>query len=85
MLIKDLMDNIPQKGLVEWIGVRPHKHAELLSINSCEVSIANGLKGDHYRGQSKKRQVTLVQSEHLSVVSSILNKEIEPAMLEEIL
>ena len=39
-----------------------------------------GLVGDHYSGKSGKRQITLIQSEHLEVVGKILSKEkIDPA------
>jgi MOSC domain-containing protein YiiM len=34
-----------------------------------------GLKGDHMaNGSSKKRQVTLIQVEHLAVISKLINK-----------
>jgi MOSC domain-containing protein YiiM len=39
----------------------------------------SGLSGDHYSG-SGKREVTLIQAEHLQAVSSILKKEIDPAL-----
>lgn len=79
--IKDLIQNLPQQGRVEWIGVRPEKRAPLQSLDTVEV-LTEGLKGDHYAGASGKRSVTLIQAEHITSLSSLLHKEkIDPAVL----
>ena len=75
------MQNLPQQGRVEWIGVRPEKRAPLQSLDAVEV-LTKGLKGDHYAGGSGKRSVTLIQAEHITSLSSLLHKEeIDPAVL----
>lgn len=68
------MTNLPQVGKLEWIGVRPVRKQPLIQLEEVEVTAQGGLEGDHFAGKfSKKRQVTLVQKEHLDAVSSIMN------------
>lgn len=71
---------MPQIGKIEWIGLRPKKKATLVEVAEANIN-ENGLEGDHYSGSSKKRQVTLIQAEHLNAVASILQKEaIDPQL-----
>ena len=81
-VVESLLKTIPQKGKVEWIGVRPAKKEELSAIESIEVKMVTGLEGDHFRGNySGKRQITLIQQEHLRVVSNIMGKKrIDPKL-----
>ena len=81
-VVKDLFRIIPQKGKVEWIGLRPKKKEELTFIESVTLHKGTGLLGDHFkRSSSSKRQVTLIQQEHLIAVSSILGrKRIDPKL-----
>ena len=81
-IIKDLFKMIPQKGNVEWIGVRTKKKEDLSVVQSIKVNKGTGLVGDHFKGNlSGKRQVTLIQQEHLNVISSILGgKRINPKL-----
>ena len=78
--MKDLFRVIPQKGKVEWIGLRPKKKEELTVVESVKVHKGTGLLGDHYKKTSSiKRQVTLIQQEHIIAVFSILGiKRIDP-------
>ena len=81
-VIKDLFKIIPQKGNVEWIGVRTKKNADLSVVESIKVEKGTGLVGDHFKGTlSGKREVTLIQKEHLNVISNILGgKTINPKL-----
>ena len=81
-VLKDLLRIIPQKGKVEWIGIRPKKKEDLSVVESIKVTKETGLVGDHFKGNSSvKRQVTLIQQEHLIAVSSILGrKKINPKL-----
>jgi len=72
--INQLIDNLPQQGRVEWLGVRPEKRRPLEMLASVNV-IAGGLEGDHYSGNSGNRSVTLIQAEHILVLGSLLHKE----------
>ena len=81
-VMKDLLRIIPQKGKVEWIGIRSKKKEELSVVESVKVEKGTGLVGDHFKGiSSGKRQVTLIQQEHLNVISSILGlKRTDPKL-----
>ncbi len=79
--LKALMDQMPQKGRVLWIGIRPARRQPPIAKQYVEVSPEQGLHGDHYAGSSGKRQVTLIQAEHLDVVASILGlPSLDPAL-----
>ncbi len=82
-VIKDLFKIIPQKGKVEWIGVRTKKIEDLSVVESITVKKGAGLVGDHFKASlSGKREVTLIQKEHLNVISSILEgKKIDPKLV----
>ena len=75
--------SIPQQGKVEWIGIRPKRMLEVRSVNEVQANPNTGLEGDHFKKLSTgKRQVTLIQREHLDVVARILGKsEITPEFL----
>ena len=79
--IKDLMRSIPQTGRVEWIGIRTERRGAVQPLEEVTASQAAGLEGDHYAGKNGNRQATLIQSEHLDVMASILKKEkIDPVL-----
>jgi MOSC domain-containing protein YiiM len=78
--IADLLSTLPQIGRVEWIGLRPERHAPVIAARSVEALVDSGLRGDRYAG-SGKRQVTLIQAEHLPVLEALLAKPVQPAML----
>ena len=81
LTLKDLIQNLPQQGKVEWIGVRPDKKAPLQVVETVKV-LARGLQGDHYSGRSGNRSVTLIQAEHIETITSLLHKKrIDPAEL----
>jgi MOSC domain-containing protein YiiM len=73
--LEQLMSHFPKAGTVEWIGIRPGKKAHLVSVNSVMLDPSYGLQGDHYAGRSGKRQVTLIQAEHLPAISSMMHME----------
>lgn len=80
--IQELIDTLPQVGEVLWIGVRPLRRAALQSVTKISADTKAGLSGDHYSNAgSRKRQVTLIQAEHIAAVSSIMQQEVRPEML----
>ena len=81
-VIKALISNMPQIGSVRWIGLRPERKAPLNPVDQASANTENGLSGDHFNGTySDKRQVTLIQKEHLDAVASMLQKdEIDPGL-----
>jgi MOSC domain-containing protein YiiM len=79
--IKELMRNIPQVGKVEWVSVRPERRAEVLPKDEVIAVEDTGLFGDHYSNSGGKRQVTLIQAEHLAAVAYMLGREqVDPAL-----
>jgi len=80
--LQDLFNTLPQQGRVDWIGLRPAKYETLLAPASVWAEQDVGLEGDRYASRGGKRQVTLIQSEHLVAVASMLGqKELEPALV----
>jgi len=81
--LRTLMEIFPRAGQLEWIGLRPARRAPLQSFNHVEVIADHGLAGDHKASRAGgKRQVTLIQREHLDVVAKLLGREaVDPALL----
>ena len=68
--------------MVNWIGVRAERKKPLDSKTSVEAVQEVGLSGDHYASKGGKRQVTLIQQEHITAVASMMGvEEIDPALL----
>lgn len=82
LTIKELLGVLPQQGQVQWIGLRPAKGEPMAAVASASVVAGKGLQGDRYRSSGGKRQVTLIQAEHVQAIGSILNRpQLEPATL----
>ena len=77
--MKAVYATLPQTGEVTWIGLRADKKQLPTSVQEVEVDEVSGLAGDHYGKKRGKRQVTLIQEEHLAAVSAFLGKPITPA------
>jgi MOSC domain-containing protein YiiM len=80
--IQRLLDTLPQVGEVVWIGLRPVRSETLQSVEEVEARIGSGLVGDRFRGRpDSKRQVTLIQDEHLAAVGSMLHRDpVDPSL-----
>ena len=83
-----LRATVPQRGRLESILVRPAQRAPVTALARVEAVAGAGLDGDHRRarigrtGRSPRRQVTLVQAEHLPVVAALTGREtVDPALL----
>jgi MOSC domain-containing protein YiiM len=75
---------VPQVGRLEWIGAR-HAHGEpMVELDEAELAAGRGLVGDR-AARAKvggKRQVTLLQHEHLPVIAAFSGqKALAPALL----
>jgi len=81
--LRVLMETFPRPGRLEWIGLRPARRAPLQAMNHVEVIADLGLAGDHKAQRAGgKRQVTLIQREHLDAVAKLLGREaVDPAQL----
>ncbi len=77
--LRDRLGTLPQQGRVEWIGVRPAHRVPVEAVEQVEARVGAGLLGDRYRG-SGRRQVTLIQAEHLEVLGSLLGEPVAAAV-----
>ena len=69
----ELHRTIPQVGRVHWIGLRPDVRTPVHVVESVMANVDRGLIGDRTDGgDQRKRQVTLIQLEHLEVIRTIL-------------
>lgn len=76
------MTIFPREGQVLWIGVRPERRMPVLALAEVMAITNRGLDGDRYRTPNGKRQVTLMQAEHLSVIAALLNTNaLDPSVL----
>ena len=77
--LHDMIARWAKPGVVDWIGLRPARGADIDVVQSVAVTEA-GLEGD--RGRNGKRAVTLFQAEHLPVIASFLGRDtVPPEML----
>lgn len=81
--IQTLLSSVPRMGRVEWIGVRPARREPVVAVDSVAAREGRGLTGDRFRGgASSKRQVTLIQAEHLPVIAQLLGRDrVDAALL----
>ena len=74
-----LVDAVPQRGRLIHILLRPERRAAVRSVDRATVVAGLGLTGDH-RAKDRapdpaaKRQITLLQAEHLPVVAALLGR-----------
>lgn len=82
--LTERIKDVPQKGRVMWIGVRPAHEVAMVETSRIEVIEAKGLVGDRASKTriGGKRQVTLIQAEHLGVIAKLTSRdEVTPASL----
>ena len=69
------MINKSVPGKLEWIGIREFQ-GDIKSLDSVLAIKGEGLEGDKITSKkSKKRQVTLMQKEHISVILSLAQEK----------
>ncbi|WP_106475601.1 MOSC domain-containing protein [Phytohalomonas tamaricis] len=80
--MKTLLERFPHAGRIEWLGVRPARNEAVRIVETIEAQPGQGLIGDRYNGRSGKREVTLIQAEHLPVIQALCpGTSIQPEML----
>lgn len=77
------MEHYPQSGTVDWIGLRPATRQPMQVVSEAYARIDTGLDGDRYQGKpGSKRQITLMQAEHLAAIGSFLGQEaVDPLLI----
>ncbi|QHI96649.1 MOSC domain-containing protein [Xylophilus rhododendri] len=76
--LRALTAQFPHPGRIEAIWLRPARHAPVLSVDSVKAIAGRGLEGDRSSQAQTvggKRQVTLIQAEHLPAVAAFLRRE----------
>jgi MOSC domain-containing protein YiiM len=72
--LSDLRSNYASVGELSWIGFRPAHRQAMIALNTAILLENKGIEGDHIATQSsKKRQITLIQAEHLTVIAKLMN------------
>jgi len=81
--IHESRSTFPCAGCPEWIGIAGTRLAELESVQQATIQPGTGIDGEHHaRSGQSKRQVTIIQHEHLAVIASLTRSEtVTPALL----
>ncbi len=81
--IQTLTDTLPQEGEVMWLGLRYERKIDLTEVPEVVALTESKLKGDHHSGKKgSKRQVTLIQQEHLNAVASYMKiQDLSPSIV----
>lgn len=78
----ELVRIVPQVGRLEWIGIAQAPRGPVHPLTEARLVAGRGIEGEHHVGGNRRRQVTLVQAEHLDVVGRLLGRErVDPALL----
>lgn len=86
--LRRLSRRFPQPGRVEAIYLRPARRQPVLAVSQVQALERRGLEGDRSSmntpspGDGSKRQVTLIQAEHLPVIAALCAlPAVDPALL----
>ncbi len=81
--IEDLKNALPQTGRLEWIGIAPERRGEIEELEEAMLQPGTGIDGEHHANfGNSKRQVTLIQHEHLPVIAALSQRDnVTPARL----
>ncbi|MCA9544256.1 MAG: MOSC domain-containing protein [Myxococcales bacterium] len=81
-VVQRLKDTLPQVGELVWIGLRPARQAPVEVVDATRAEVGAGLVGDRYGKQGGKRQVTLINAEHLVAIGAFVGEgPVDPARL----
>jgi MOSC domain-containing protein YiiM len=85
--LADLLATVPRPGRLEWIGLRTARRGPVEVVDAVEAVPGLGLAGDR-RAERRparpggRRQVTLLQAEHLEVLAALLGRdEVDPVLV----
>jgi MOSC domain-containing protein YiiM len=80
--LRALTANFPRAGRIEQVLLRPARDVPMQSVERAEAIVARGLAGDRSAARASaganampgggKRQVTLIQAEHLPAIAALV-------------
>lgn len=77
--LKERLADVRGEGRIAWIGVRPGHEVPMVALARARLVEGRGIEGDRaFRtsgSTSGKRNVTLIQSEHLPVIATLLGRD----------
>ena len=77
LTIEALSARYARPGRLEWIGLRSQRRGTVTSVQTAELLQDRGLTGDHsVKRAGGKRQVTLIQWEHLPVIAGLCGEAV---------
>lgn len=81
--LRELTTQFAQTGKLEAIFLRPARGVASLTPNQASVIVGHGLQGDRTadKANTSKRQVTLIQAEHIAVIAALIGKSAIDATL----
>lgn len=86
--LHQLVQQFAHAGRLDAIYLRPERRAPVVAVHQATALVDRGLEGDRaaarkpWRPGGNKRQVTLIQAEHLPVVAAFMGAAaIDPALL----
>lgn len=85
--LRELTRRFAHPGRIESLWLRPARKTPAQSVHQALALIDRGIEGDRSasglpsRPGGSKRQITLIQAEHLIAVASLLQRPVEPAQL----
>ena len=86
--LREITSRFARTGRLEAIFLRPERRTAVVQVDSATAAIGLGLVGDHRAARTPahagtgKREITLIQSEHLPVIAALANRDrVAPAAL----
>jgi len=82
-ILKELLSTNTFQGKVDWIGISSGPRSEIQACQTVHI-VTGGVEHDHHCRPTRKskRQVTLIQAEHIPVVEAIVGRgKIDPSLL----
>ncbi|MGD2084430.1 MAG: MOSC domain-containing protein [Chromatiales bacterium] len=82
-LVESLRGTFGRRGQLEWIGLRPGRREPMRQVEEAWAEAGRGLCGDRAAARrGGRRQVTIVQWEHLAVIASLCGRrDLQPGLM----